>query len=227
MIKAVIFDMYETLITHYETPLYFGSQMARDAGIPERVFLTEWRATEQQRTIGGMSLEQVLEQILRGQGRYTPELLGKMVMKRKATKEDCFLHLHKEILPMLGLLKEKGLQIGLISNCFSEEAEVIRGSVLFPYFDAVCLSWEMGLQKPNPEIFRRCLQKLGQAAEACLYVGDGGSAELETARGLGMEAAQALWYRKELGGPAIVRKDAFPALGTPMEVLSFLSDEEG
>ena len=34
MIKAVIFDMYETLITHYETPLYFTTQMAADADIP-------------------------------------------------------------------------------------------------------------------------------------------------------------------------------------------------
>ena len=33
MIKAVIFDMYETLITLFDSPLYFGTQMAADAGI--------------------------------------------------------------------------------------------------------------------------------------------------------------------------------------------------
>ncbi len=38
MIKAVIFDMFETLITLFESPLYFGSQMAYDAGIPEEKF---------------------------------------------------------------------------------------------------------------------------------------------------------------------------------------------
>ena len=31
MIKAVIFDMYETLITHYDSPLYFSMHMAADA----------------------------------------------------------------------------------------------------------------------------------------------------------------------------------------------------
>ena len=31
MIKAVIFDMYETLITLYNAPVYFSSQMAADA----------------------------------------------------------------------------------------------------------------------------------------------------------------------------------------------------
>ena len=30
MIKAVIFDMYETLITLFDSPLYFGTQMAAD-----------------------------------------------------------------------------------------------------------------------------------------------------------------------------------------------------
>lgn len=36
MIKAVIFDMYETLITLFQSPLYFGTQMAIDAGIFRR-----------------------------------------------------------------------------------------------------------------------------------------------------------------------------------------------
>lgn len=50
--------------------------------------------------------------------------------------------------------------IGLISKCFSEEADVIRRSALFPYFDSVFLSYEQGVQKPNAVIFNRCLDKL-------------------------------------------------------------------
>ena len=45
MIRAVIFDMYETLITHYRCPLYFSSQMAADAGIPAVDFQLLWYAT--------------------------------------------------------------------------------------------------------------------------------------------------------------------------------------
>lgn len=50
MIKAVIFDMYETLITLFESPLYFGTQMAFDAGIAEEKFQkfgTRKKKTEQ------------------------------------------------------------------------------------------------------------------------------------------------------------------------------------
>lgn len=46
MIKAVIFDMYETLITLYESPLYFGTQMAEDAGITEEYFQSVWYLKE-------------------------------------------------------------------------------------------------------------------------------------------------------------------------------------
>ena len=59
LIKAVIFDMYETLITHYECPLYFSAEMAKDAGISEENFRKIWRETETKRTIGKLSFEEV------------------------------------------------------------------------------------------------------------------------------------------------------------------------
>ena len=52
MVKAVIFDMYETLITHYHSPLYFSAQIAADAGIPVDKFQALWRPVEQKRTLG-------------------------------------------------------------------------------------------------------------------------------------------------------------------------------
>ena len=89
-------------------------------------------------------------------------------------------------MPLLQSLKEKGILIGLISNCFSEEARVIRESILFPYFDAAYLSFEQKVQKPNPMIFERCMSELGVTAKECLYVGDGGSNELSGAKNCGI-----------------------------------------
>ena len=39
MIKAVIFDMYETLITQYNNPQYFGRHIAMVADIEETVLI--------------------------------------------------------------------------------------------------------------------------------------------------------------------------------------------
>ena len=41
MIKAVIFDMYETLITLFESPAYFSTQMAVDAKLRSRGYGSE------------------------------------------------------------------------------------------------------------------------------------------------------------------------------------------
>jgi len=222
MIKAVIFDMYETLITHYDCPLYFGAEMANDAQIPVENFLSIWRLTEFERTVGKLKFEDVITMILKENNCFSDALLKKIVEKRMATKEECFRHLHPEIIPMLTALKERGLLIGLISNCFSEEAEAIRKSVLFPYFDAAYMSYEQGIQKPDEEIFYRCMKELSVEAEECIYVGDGGSYELETARKLGMKAAQAVWYMKEGIKQPSKRKDQFIQLEKPLDLLEML-----
>lgn len=195
--QAVIFDMYETLVTQLRSPLYYGTQIAQDLGVSPEAFLPGWRSTEEARATGKLTFEEVMAMLLREHGIYTLQRYQQVVEKRIAIQKDCFSHMHPQILPMLEELKKRGIKIGLITNCFSEEAKLIRESELFPFFDVPCLSWEMGIRKPDPAIYRACLERLGVTAEHCLYVGDGGSRELETAQSLGMQAVQAIWYRRE------------------------------
>lgn len=222
MIKAVIFDMYETLITQYECPQYFAAQMAGDAGVDEARFQQLWRPTEDDRSIGTYSLEEILEIVLRKCDCFSKSTLREIVAKRMRSKEQAFEHLHSEIIPMLTKIKEKGLQIGLISNCFSEESAIIRKSILYPFFDVACLSYDEGVKKPEEEIYRRCLERLQVQPEECIYVGDGGSNELEAAKALGMKAMQATWYLKEGTSQPCKRKETFEHLETPLDILKYL-----
>lgn len=222
MIKAVIFDMYETLITLFESPLYFGTQMAVDAGISEDKFQKLWQVAKKDRTIGKISLEDILEKILIENNCYSERIFHYIVEKRIQTKKEAFNHLHREIIPMLSILKEKGILIGLISNCFSEEAMVIKNSILYPYFDAPCLSYEEGLQKPDIAIFHKCMEKLDVQADECIYVGDGGSFELETAEKVGIKAVQAVWYLKEGAAQPTKRKVEFDQMETPLDILNII-----
>lgn len=222
MIKAVIFDMYETLITHYRCPTYFSEEMSADAGIELQSFLPAWRESEHKRSVGDMTFEQIIEKILRDNNAYNDEVLDKICKKRTAKKRELFENLHEEILSVLDKLKRRGIKIALISNCFSEEAPVIRESVLAPYFDEMFLSWEQGTAKPDEEIFRRCVNALKVSAEECLYVGDGGSYELETARSLGMKTAQAVWYLQDSNPYQYGRKADFVQLESPLEILKYL-----
>lgn len=222
MIRAIIFDMFETLITHYHSPLYFGSQMAEDAGIPEDKFQSLWRPTEHDRSVGKLTFEEVIEMILRENHCYSETLLKKIIEKRTNAKEECFRHLHSEIIPMLSTLKDMGILVGLISNCFSEEADVIRRSQLYPCFDAIYLSYEQGVEKPDVEIFKRCMEGFSVEPWECIYVGDGGSYELETARKLGMKAVQAAWYLQEGTTQPSGRKQGFIQIERPLDVFDLV-----
>lgn len=219
MIKAVIFDMFETLITHFESPLYMGQQIAADIGIPEPKFREIWDTTDDDRTLGKKTLEEVITKIMQVNGCYSDVVFQKIIDKRKQSKIECFQHLHPQIIPMLRNLKERNLKVGLITNCYFEEKDVIRDSVLFEFFDAVCMSCELRMKKPDSAIFQKCMEDLEVLPEECLYIGDGGSFELEAARSLGMHTLQATWYLKEGAKQPAKRKEEFIPAESPMDVI--------
>lgn len=224
MTKAVIFDMYETLITLWADKPYMSKAMAEEAGIELSVFREIWNDTEEDRATGKRGFEDVLEEILKVNNRYDEELWAGMVARRKASKVDSFNHVHEGIIPMLDGLKAAGIKIGLITNCFEEERIVIRDSVLFPYFDAVCMSCEEGIVKPDIRIFERCLERLGVEARDCLYCGDGGSRELETAESLNMKTVQACWYLHDDSGQPVSRKPEFIGAWDPMDIVKMIGE---
>lgn len=228
MIRAVIFDMYETLCTHYNTPLYFGAQIAADCGLAPEAFFPLWRdaAREEARTLGRLTLEELLGEILTHNGLQDAakreSLIAAICRKRRLSKRQCLHALHPRVLPMLWGLKARGLKLGLISNCYLEEAAEIRAFSGMSCFDDLQLSCEAGLMKPDPAIYRRATAALRVKSEDCLYIGDGGSRELETARSLGMQAAQAAWYILPVPDHPSPLKEGFPQLRDPMDVIGLL-----
>lgn len=226
MIKAVIFDMFETLVTHFESPVYMGKQISKDIGITEQKFREIWDATDDDRTLGERRLEDVIEESLRVNGCYSAELFEKIIRKRKLSKIECFKHIHPQIIPMLMQLKELNIKIGLITNCYFEERDVIKDSVLFDYFDVACMSCELGMKKPDIEIFQKCINDLEVMPEECLYVGDGGSFELETAQSFGMHPMQATWYLKDGVNQPAKRKVEFVQAESPNAILQSLIEKK-
>ena len=228
MIRAALFDMYETLCSHYRCPLYFGAQAAEDCGVDTQLFLSYWRdaAGERGRTLGQITLEERLRDILPRCGITDPARLDALValvcQKRSRVKQQCLQNLHPGILPMLEGLRARGIRLGLVSNCYNEEAQAIRAWEPIALFGSVLLSCEAGIAKPDPAIFLRCTKELGVAPEECLFIGDGGSRELETARALGMTALQAAWYILETEDHPSPLKPGFLRLQDPMQVLSHI-----
>src|ERR671937_164738 len=59
---------------------------------------------------------------------------------------------------------------------------------LQPLVDAVVISAEVGVAKPDPAIFRAALERLGARAEDSLHVGDSVENDVAGARAAGLDA---------------------------------------
>ncbi|HEX4717369.1 MAG TPA: HAD family phosphatase [Thermoleophilaceae bacterium] len=64
-----------------------------------------------------------------------------------------------------------GIKTGLVSNSWGEGL-AYDPALLQELFDAVVISGEVGLHKPQPEIFRLAAERIGVAPEVCVFVDD-------------------------------------------------------
>lgn len=62
------------------------------------------------------------------------------------------------------------------------------------HFGAVVVSADLGYVKPHPLLFAAVLQELGLASRDVLYVGDNWLADVQGAKRVGMQAAQATYW---------------------------------
>lgn len=88
---------------------------------------------------------------------------------------------------ILQRLRSAGLHIGLLTNGAPDlQREKIEASGLGMYFDAAVVSGEIGTGKPEPEIFRHLLEKLGTEPHESLMVGNSLTRDIAGAKRVGM-----------------------------------------
>ena len=198
MIKAVVFDLFETLITEWMSEKYLASQCAKDLGIDRDFFKAAWKRYGHALNCGEITHHQVLQNICQEADILPDEArLSLCEQKRIAGKNQCFDCIRKDILDLLGKLKHQGLKLALCSNCSSEEVQHLFSSPLYAFFDVIILSYQCGLEKPDPSIYFQCADALSVSPEECLFVGDGGSRELFGAEEVGMHPLRALWFLEQ------------------------------
>ena len=224
MIKAVIFDMFETLVTLFTGKIYFSEDIAADVGVDLQEFRKGWHKTEEGRSTGEYTIEEVFETVFKDLGIYSEEKVKQITANRRECLKTTFDAMPEDSLNLLKELKNRGIKIGLISNTYSDERDAIKQSVLFPYFDVALISYEQGIRKPAPELFTKMTKELGVEPDECLYVGDGGSKELFAARDAGMHPVQCTWFHDLAFEPHVPCPiyDEFDHANTQLEVLNFI-----
>lgn len=212
--KAVFFDLFETLITEYDEDRNSKKTPESQLGIERRKFKNEMKIRRNDRMTGKYkNYKEVLIDICLACNKEVDEqLIERIYQQRVQRKEKWFKQIDKDILSQLSGLREKGLMLGIISNCTEEEVRGWKYSALAPYFDTVLFSYREGICKPQKEIYLLACNELKIPPQDCIFIGDGGSNELEGAKSVGMKPYQATWFTDRFIKPYAPRINSIEVL---------------
>jgi putative hydrolase of the HAD superfamily len=186
-IRAVLFDLYDTLLYAQPTGMRERAlEVITQAGIDETAWLRSWRATLNPSLRGEIPCQrQRIKQALEGAGAdaFAANLIEDVTGLMLARMAPC---LHDDTAPALTALRARGYLVGMVSNLEPFQRPWVKELELAPLFDEIVLSCEVGLLKPEPEIYQLAAKRLEVAPEECVFVGDGMFQELFGARAAGM-----------------------------------------
>ncbi|MEO5694830.1 MAG: HAD-IA family hydrolase [Usitatibacter sp.] len=109
-----------------------------------------------------------------------------VLVRRTQRFTECFQRVPAENVGMLKRLRASGYKLALLSNADAMEVTAYAAGNLQGLFDVEVFSCDAGHVKPEPEIFHSCLEALQLPASECVFVGDGGSDELQGAQAVGL-----------------------------------------
>ncbi len=99
--------------------------------------------------------------------------------------------LFPEVIEGLEMLRDRGLQLGLITNAFQPmrlRDNELRHFDILEYFPQVRISAaDAGYLKPHPSIFEMALDQAGTQAHETIYIGDNPVADIRGAQSAGLK----------------------------------------
>lgn len=228
--KAIIFDLYETLISEY-VPVWKPQQRVIERlGLEVDAFRPVWIRLQRARFTGEMpDYATVLRLICRELGHEPDEaLLARLQAERLTLKRGPFTIIDPQVSAMLTALAQQDIPVAVLSNAAPEEVAAWPESSLAALIHTTVFSCDVGMVKPDAAIYHLACARLGVAPTETLFVGDGGSDELNGAATAGLTPLWATWFLDQwpVGkGNAKLSEAAsrFPRLRTPLEILSFVA----
>jgi len=228
--QAILFDLYETLISEFDPARTPQPSMAARLGVEEAAFAAAWRHVYAQRMTGTIpNFPAALHAICQRLGAtHDAAVIAQLHQERLAAKARPFTGIAAPIVGLIQQLHAMSIKLGVLSNAAREEGAAWETCVLAPFFDTVVFSYQVGRMKPDPQVYWLACERLGTTAADTLFVGDGGSDELVGAAQAGLTAYWAQWYFVPWPAekrPALWRERAarFPALATPEDLLHCLN----
>jgi FMN phosphatase YigB (HAD superfamily) len=217
MVKAVIFDLYETLVTQSGTAVPRGGALGESLGLDPTAYRREWKQLRPRILRGELTFQQALREIVRRLEAGIPvDLIQRASDERIRANTRVFEKVDPAIVALTRDLQQRGVRLATMSNCMAEDAAPWSRSALAPQFACAVFSFSAKCVKPDAPIYLMAINQLGVSAADTLYIGDGGDDELAGAERAGLRTAQAGWY---VGRPLTT---AAPFLATHRDVLELV-----
>ena len=179
MIRAVIFDLWDTLV----------GWPAEEVGTLRRTLAdrTGISLDEVERRLADhylVSQTKPLAEVYRLVGVPEHEIEAHVGARVELTRR--MLRPRSGVIETLAELRRRRLQVGLISMCSEDVPVAWPETELAGHFDVETFSSRCGLAKPDAEIYLHTADALGVEPGDCLFVGDGANDELAGAARVGM-----------------------------------------
>jgi putative hydrolase of the HAD superfamily len=187
MIKAVFFDLYNTVAT-YEPPREelqaralkgFGIEASPESLRRPLFVADEYIYAEMARSsLNRRSREEQMavmaeyERILFREAGIDADdkvIMGVLGATRKMDRK---MVLFDDVLPALQDLNSRSLILGLISNVDQDITGLLNDLQLSPLLSVVVTSQDLGATKPDPRIFLEAVNRAGVRPPEAMYVGD-------------------------------------------------------
>ena len=200
MIKAIIFDLDNTLLDFMEMKLFsisaavdgmisLGMNIEKKDSIQKIFSIYEEKGYEHQEVFN--------EFIVNNIGNINYKFLAAGIVEYKKAKEKS-LGLYPDVIPTLTSLKKDGLKLGVATDAPSREAWIRLYLLnIHNIFNDVVTFNDTGHHKPAKEPFIKIAKKLGVLCKECMMVGDWPERDIKGAKNLGMKTAFAKYGSTE------------------------------
>ena len=166
MIKNILFDMGNVLIR-----------------FDRNVFLNRLDISAEDRALLYREVFASVEWAQMDRGAKTEETAFESICKRipqrlHAAAEEMVFRWDEPLIPIPGMyelveeLKENGYGIYLLSNASRRQHEYWPRIEASRFFDGTLISADEHVMKPQPEIYRLCMERFGLKAEECFFIDD-------------------------------------------------------
>jgi putative hydrolase of the HAD superfamily len=172
IVDAALLDLYDTIVRSHWGGL--SERIATELGVEKADLFSAYERTRAARGVGTYgSVRGDMTAIVGAVGVDPDPGLIESLLEMERDFSQTGVELWEDTVPVLRELRTGGVKTALISNCSHSTRPIVDRLGIPEEFDEILLSFEVGMHKPDPGIYREALRRLGDvAAEDAVFVDD-------------------------------------------------------